>query len=388
MGMNSRERILSAFRLKEPDRLPVSILILNPNWFNIADEKIIADIIEETDPIISVYLNAKYGTEYNIIFGKKIREFCKIVRDKRETKVTIHTPRGDLSQTIEHREESDWITEPLFKTTDDLNKYYSFPYEPYDVKSICLNEYIYWKNVIKEQGLIVFETYNAASMLYTLLGPERYYTTLIDNFDLVNDFTSVAEERIEEYVKTVMQNSAIEEPAVFRLVGQEILGKPMANIKLFDELVVPYDSRLIKLIHDRGGLVYEHMHGNTRDVLNRKLRMGADGMGPFEAPPGGDITLREVKDKLLDKVCIYGNLDDMQVLANKDKRDVRLRAFKAIRDAARGVGYILGGTESSIYNIETAKSFILMSKISSIYGNYPIDFKKVEDKIRSLELFE
>jgi len=73
--------------------------------------------------------------------------------------VTIHTPRGDLSQTIEHREESDWVTEPLFKNTDDLNKFYSFPYEPYDVKSICLDEYIYWKNVIKEQGLVVFETY-------------------------------------------------------------------------------------------------------------------------------------------------------------------------------------------------------------------------------------
>lgn len=386
MGMNSRERILSAFRLKESDRLPVSILILNPNWFNIADEKIIADIIEETDPIISVYLNAEYGTEYNIIFGKKVKEFSKIVKDKKKTKITIHTPRGNLSQTIEHREESDWVTEPLFKTNDDLNKFYSFPYEPYDVKSICLDEYIYWKNVIKGQGLIVFETYNANSMLYGLLGPEQYYTTLMDDFDLVKNFTSVAEERIEEYIRTVMQTSAIDKPAVFRMVGQEILGKPLANIKLFDELVVPYDSRLIKLIHDKGGLVYEHMHGNTRDVLDRKIKMGADGMGPFEAPAAGDITLKEVKDKLSGKVCVYGNLDDMQILANKDKRDVRLRAFKAIRDAAKGGGYILGGTESSIYNIETAKSFILMSKISSIYGNYPINFKKIEDKIRPLEL--
>jgi len=385
MGMNSRERILSAFRLKEPDRVPVSILILNPNWFNIADEKITADIVEETDPIISVYLNAEYGTEYNIIFGKKVKELSKIVKDKKKTKVTIHTPKGDLSQTIEHRKESDWVTGPLFKNIDDLNKFYSFPYEPYDVKSICLDEYIYWKNVIKEQGLMVFETYNAASMLYTLLGPEQYYITLMDDFSLVKDFTSVAEERIEEYVKTAMQTCAIDKPAVFRMVGQEILGSPLADIKYYDGLVVPYDSRLIKLIHNGGGLVYEHMHGNTRDVLDRKIKMGADGMGPFEANPAGDITLKEVKDKLFGKVCIYGNLDDMQILANKDKRDVRLRAFKAIRDAAKSGGYILGGTESSIYNIETARSFILMSKISSIYSNYPINFKKIEDKIRSLE---
>jgi len=32
MSMNLRERILSAFQLEEPDRVPVSILILNPNW--------------------------------------------------------------------------------------------------------------------------------------------------------------------------------------------------------------------------------------------------------------------------------------------------------------------------------------------------------------------
>ncbi|MBA7686619.1 hypothetical protein ES703_95069 [subsurface metagenome] len=93
-----------------------------------------------------------------------------------------------------------------------------------------------------------------------------------------------------------------------------------------------------------------------------------------------------LQDRLRSKVCVYGNIDDMQVLANENKRDVKLRTFKAIRDAAEGGGYILGGTESSIYNIETAKSFILMSKISSIYGNYPINLGKIEDKIRSLEL--
>ncbi|MHB8277639.1 MAG: uroporphyrinogen decarboxylase family protein [Candidatus Humimicrobiaceae bacterium] len=383
--MNSKERILSAFKLKEPDKVPVSILVLS-TWFDRADEKIAVDIIEQTDPIVSVCLNEEYGMEYNVIFGEKIKEYSKIISDKKETRVIIHTPKGDLFQTIEHREESDWVTEPLFKTTHDLEKFYSFPYEPYKEKSIYFDEYIYWKNIIKEQGLIVFETYNACSMLYLLLGPEKYYTTLMDDFNLVKSFTSVAGERIEEYVKIVM-DSPIDKPAVFRMIGQEMLGSPMAKIKYFDELVVPHDSRLVKLIHGRGGLVYEHMHGNVRDVLERKIEIGANTMGPFEASPAGNISLKEVKDKLSGNVCVYGNIDDMKILASKDKRNIRLETFKAIRDAAEGGGYILGGTESSIYNMETAKSFILMSNISEIYGNYPINLKKIENKIKSLGMY-
>jgi len=382
---SSRQRIIKAFKIEEPDRVPVSIIILN-TWFNRADEKIAMDIIEQTDPIISV-LNHIYGMEYEIIFGKKFKEYSKIEEGKKDVKVIVHTPKGDLSQKIEYREDSDWITEPLFKTADDVKKFYSFQYEPYDVKTIYLEEYIYWENIIKEQGLLTFETYDAVCMLYEMFGPERFYFNLIDDFDLVKNFTSVAEERIEEYVKTVMEVPMIDKPLVFRIVGSEILVDPMAAVKYYNELVVPYDSRLIRLIHDKGNLVYEHMHGNSRAVLDRKIKMGSDAMGPFEASPGGDITIKEAKNKLFGKACVYGNMDDMQILANKDKKDIRLKTLNLIKDAARGGGYILGGTESGIYNIETAKSFILMSKISSIYGNYPIDINEIEGKSRTLELF-
>lgn len=383
--MNSKERILSAIKLREPDRVPVSIVVLN-TWFDRADESIAIDIIERCDPIVSIYLESEYGTEYNMIFGKKVKEFSKIVREKNKTRVTIHTPKGELTQTVEHKKESDWITEPLFNSIDDIYKFYSFPYEPYD-KSICLDEYMYWNNIIKDQGLIVFEIYNACCMLYEFLGPERFYISLMDNPDLVKDFISTAEERLEEYVKNIVMNISIDKPVVFRIVGQEILGKPWGSEKFFDEFIVPFDGKLIKLIHEKGGLAYEHMHGKVRDVLDRKIKIGADAMGPFEVPPAGDITLKEAKEKLFGKVCIYGNLDDMQVLSNKDKRDIRIRALKAIREAASGGGYILGGTESSIYNLETAKNFILMSGISEIYGNYPINLKKIENKIKSLEMY-
>lgn len=384
MIMNSRDRILSAFKLERLDKIPVSIIILS-NWFSRADEKIAMDLIEQSDPIISV-LNSEYGMEYNIIFGNNFKEHSKILKNKREIKVIIHTPKGDLSQTIEHREESDWVTEPLFKTTDDINRFYSFPYESYSIKTICLKEYIYWKNVIKDQGLVVFEIYNAICMLYGLLGPEKFYTLLMDDFNLVKNFTSIAQERIEDYIKTIIQTSVIDKPEVFRMVGQEILGNPMADIRFYDELIIPYDSKLIKLVHDKGGLIYEHMHGKVRDVLEKKIKMGANAMGPFEAPPAGDITIKDVKNKLSGKVCVYGNVDDMQILANKDKRNIKLEIYKVIKNAAKGGGFILGGTESSIYNLETVKSFILMSKLVSIYGNYPINFKKIEDKISSLEL--
>ena len=381
--MNSKERILSAFKLETPDRVPVSVNITNPGLIRINDS-ILVDLIENTDPIIWVLLDNNFPG-YEAIFGKKIYEYSKIDKDSNKIKITVFTPKGKLTQITERRGESDWIIEYFFKNLDDIDKFFSLTYEPFDKKSINLNNYLYWEKIIGNEGLVSIAIGDAAVMLYCLLGPEKYYIALMDDYNIVKRFTAVCAKRIESYVRSLFK--LIDEKFLtFLISGPEMLSSPMAATKYYKELVVPFDKNLIELIHKYGGIANLHEHGKIKDVLDFIIEMNPDAASPFEEQPAGDITLKEAKEKLHNKVCIIGNLDDLQLLSKKNKGEIVLKSFKLLRDVAKNGGFILGGTDSSIIKEETAKSFILMGKICSIYGNYPLDIEILNEKINILEL--
>ncbi|MCL5772169.1 MAG: hypothetical protein M1479_07835, partial [Actinobacteria bacterium] len=199
--MNSRERILSVFKCEMPDKIPVSLNTLSTGFIR-ANDNLAYDLIKHTDPNIWVYLDLNF-LGFEIIFGKNIYENSKIEKDKNTTKITIHTPKGDLVQVTEHRPESDWVTEYFFKDIEDVNKFYSFEYIPFKKDEIDISEYLYWDKIIGNQGIVSVVIYDAPIMLYSLLGPKNYYFSLKDNFKLVKEFTAEAEIRIENFINTL-----------------------------------------------------------------------------------------------------------------------------------------------------------------------------------------
>jgi uroporphyrinogen-III decarboxylase len=95
---------------------------------------------------------------------------------------------------------------------------------------------------------------------------------------------------------------------VYFLVGSELASPPMVSRETFRRWVVPYERRLISLIHSYGKKVIQHYHGQIREVLPDFLEMGPDGLHTIEAPPVGNCTLSQAYEATQEKITLIGNI--------------------------------------------------------------------------------
>ena len=116
--MNSRERILSAFKGEITDRVPVSLNTLNTGIVR-ANDGLVYDLLEYTDPNVWVFMDPDF-TCHEILFGKHIYKNSKIIKDSNKSIIKINTPKGELTQVTENRNDSDWVTEYFFKDIRDI----------------------------------------------------------------------------------------------------------------------------------------------------------------------------------------------------------------------------------------------------------------------------
>ena len=77
----------------------------------------------------------------------------------------------------------------------------------------------------------------------------------------------------------------------------------------FADFVTPYVKRMSELIHQYGAKMRLHCHGNIARVLDEIMKTEPDALDPIEPPPDGDIELGEVKKRIGDKVCLFGNIE-------------------------------------------------------------------------------
>ena len=90
--------------------------------------------------------------------------------------------------------------------------------------------------------------------------------------------------------------------------------------------------------------------------------LGLDALDPLEAPPWGDVDLREAMRRVGDRICFVGNLDDMEVIDRLPEAEVLAIARERL-EAAGTRHFVLGGTASGTYGERAARNFIAMARM-------------------------
>lgn len=344
MKMTSRERLMTAFHCGLPDRVPVAPFHLG----NLDPESDIArELIETTDIIIRT---AGAGVSF---FGSAVKMSTETDGDR--TISTIETPKGPLRSVRQRTEQTSAQVEFPCSTADDIEKLLSVPYEPVEPDP---SEFNRWKDRIGDEGVVMAGVIDPICVPALYFSPEDFCLLWADDPEAMKALVEEATRRIVPSIDRACE-AGID---AFRIVGGEYASTQLGPVG-FDELVVGPDGQMCDIMHEHGALAYFHNHGPLMDFLDMLVEIDMDACDCFEAPPWGDTDLRVAKGRLQGKVCIVGNLDDMEVVNRLDEETVCRIARQRIQEAGPD-GYVLGGTASGTYGEKAARNFMAMVQIS------------------------
>ena len=142
---------------------------------------------------------------------------------------------------------------------------------------------------------------------------------------------------------------------------------PFMHPELIERLFGDSYRRVSELVHKRNRKLIWHSCGNIYALLDKFVEWGFDGILTMEPTAGMD--LGKVREQVGHKLVLVGNLDVSYLLVRGTQEEVEAAVKKAIRDAAKGGGYILSAAHS--HRLVDPTRLKWMIEAAHKYGKYP-----------------
>jgi uroporphyrinogen decarboxylase len=155
------------------------------------------------------------------------------------------------------------------------------------------------------------------------------------------------------------------------VIGEDDLGQktgPLMRPELIEKLFGDSYRRVSELVHKQNKKLIWHSCGNIYAFLDKFVEWGFDGLLTME--PTAGMELGRVREQVGHKLVLVGNLDVSYLLVRGTREEIEDAVKKAIRDAAKGGGYILA--QSHTHRSVDPTRLAWMIEAAHKYGKYPI----------------
>jgi len=342
--MTGLERILTALRREEPDRVPLFELIIN-------------------DPIIK----ALHGdVTYLDFIELEDLDACCIFENFRVTKeIDSRTIVDEWG--ITWRSGDAGIPYPLdgpVRTRADLDKL--IPPDPdADYRLDNLTEAVERFGGEKAVFFLGHETFEFSH--YLLGGMDKLFLAYLEDPELVGRLSEV----IWSYKEKVLANAARAGADVL-MTGDDIAYRsgPLMSPEHFRRYVLPYLQKAVDVAHEHGKPFVKHTDGNLWPIMDDIVGTGLDGLDPLE--PIAHMDIGEVKRRYGDRICLFGNVDCGELLPRGTTEEVVEAVKETIAKAAPGGGHVLASS-NSIHPAVRPENYRAMTQTARAFGRYPLD---------------
>jgi len=365
--MTSRQRLLKALELKQTDRIGINCGELNSlepdNWYNKQPcYKPLMDLVSQNTDCLSMESLpvSPFGNAADAVAGRKTdsgkqNEFITIENwrkgNSQFTQTVYRTPKGRL-KTI-HRTDDNiytvWTIEHLLKTVDDIDKYISLPIA--QPGRFDLSDFAEKQKKLAHAGLMMPSLSDPICEVAELFEMGQFLVLAMTETAKIKYFLDFVHEHQMTYLKAVLKagpQAGIDwTQTLFRICGPEYATEPYLPPQYFANFVTPYVTKMTELIHQFGAKVRLHCHGRIAAALDEIAKTNADAIDPIEPPPDGDIELSEVKKRIGDRMCLFGNIE-IKLLEHGSTEEVRKFTINAINQAKAGGGFVIMPTAAPI----------------------------------------
>lgn len=377
--MSSKQRMLAALRLKKPDRVPTSLhdiveyyrkRYLNGIGRLEAYRMFGLDAMEYFDP---VWLWS-HGSGLPTI--EENTEDWTVTRTPIDTKSawvlgldwtvyeeTFLTPKGQLRQvTYEHRDVGGfdpWVTERMIKKKGDIDilQYWSLPSIDYGKIDTAYQS-------LGDSGILRGQVWGAWAEAAIFTGVERLIMETYDDPTWVKELVSLLANRTIKIVN-MLDNTKID----LLEISETDTSTSLISPRIFEDFVLPFDSKIIEASHNADIPTTFHNCGQCMEILELIVQTGTNAIETL-APPGigGDVDLAKVKQRVGDKVCLIGGVDQANILEKGSPIMIKKEVQKCIEEAGKGGGYIMTNSDH-FFNVP-AENLSAYADAAKLYGVY------------------
>ncbi|MFC1692750.1 uroporphyrinogen decarboxylase family protein [Candidatus Latescibacterota bacterium] len=202
-----------------------------------------------------------------------------------------------------------------------------------------------------------------------LLGMENLYYKMYDSPILVD----AVMEHIVDYYASVSQrifDAAANVIDIF-FIGNDFGSQagPLIGEKLFRRFLLPHLERLIDLGHTYGKKVMLHCCGGFAPLIPSMIEAGLDGLHAIQ-PDCHGMCLRKLKADFGDKILFNGCIDSRNVLINGTPDSVREKTCEVIDIMKTGGGFVAGASHDTILEETPLENVLMMFDTIREYGIY------------------
>ena len=267
--MTVEERVVTALRRQQPDRVPVFIF-LNPyvdSWHT--QDPSYRQVLEACRQYADVVYDYYFPGGMLFTAAEPVPE-CRDLGDGIVERV-LHTPAGPLTSLTRTDWRGGgtlrrWITKP-----EDVDRLLSIPYVPIrpDLSQVLATR-------ARLQGLAVAQvTLNDPICIAGLVDEMTMAVWTIERRDLIWRMLEVACARLLEALRYCLESGL---GPLFYFNGPEYALPPLMSPRDFEDFVVRFDTELVRLIHRYPGTYAIMVGSSSRDIRLRGSFVIADKM--------------------------------------------------------------------------------------------------------------
>ncbi len=341
--MTQKERTLACINWQPHDRVPIySPIPFDPiawekgtlrSWHDSDNYRAVAPLVAEhcTFPGRYQAQGGAFARSFHMVPDHCVEVVSSETSGVRTTRTTVvHTPKGDLQTRMATDRDvtTGWCIEPLVKDKQDVERLLSVPFEPGEIDTDALAAD---RDAWGERGVVELSISTPLVCSSNIMLFDTFLEWCASDRATVERLIEAACERILVRLEPLLAAGAIE---CIWLGGSEQATPPMMSRKFYEELVVPYDGRIIEMVKSYGGLVHIHCHGLVNDVLESMMEMGADMTDPVEPPPDGDTSFVEAKERCRGRMVLMGNIE-LRALEFASRSEIDEMVRRAICDGGK-----------------------------------------------------
>lgn len=362
--MTSKERFITALEGGTPDRLPVTTHHVMPSFLKnrldgISNEEFFECF--ELDPIrwISAQKpNEARGEFFDPVHTPGYLEARRVTSDSwrieeksipdqqyETTRYHIISPVKTLSMVLQSDEHTAWVAERLVKEKTDIEIIAAYAPMPLcDVDEVNRQAEEWGERGLLRGFVPGFEIYGQPGCWQdaaVLFGIEELIIATFEDPQWVHQFLSILHERKRTFIRSMSEAKY----DIIELGGGDA-SCTVISPQILNDFVIPYDAPLIECAHEAGQRIVYHTCGGMMPILEDLASMGMDAMETFTPEGmGGDVLLREAKERIGDRVCMIGGFDQFHFFVGCTPETTRAEVRRCFAEAGAGGGYILSPSD-------------------------------------------